>query len=49
MAPESAAVGVLGTLCACLVYVALVLPESLTPEAKEEVGAGGAHLGERLV
>ena len=38
MPPLAAAWAALGTVLGCLLYVLLLLPESLTEEAKEEVG-----------
>ncbi|GAB4814357.1 hypothetical protein N2152v2_001403 [Parachlorella kessleri] len=36
MTPESAALAAIGTVIVCLAYVAVALPESVTPEAKEQ-------------
>ena len=41
LAPLTAALGALGTVAGCALYTLLLLPESLTPEAKAAVRAGG--------
>lgn len=47
--PLAAAWAALGTTVACGLYVAIALPESLTPEAKEEVALSGLVLGFRFL